>query len=82
MSRMQTFAKYVIWLIAFYFFSYCMIYVGLNSMYKNIEVNKNLPEGVTVDIAQATSVNRKNLWKSKIYFRKRFKWQIFKSKYL
>ena len=58
MSRMQTFAKYVIWVIAFYFFSAFMIYVGLNSMYKNIEVNKPLPKGVVVDIAQATSVNR------------------------
>lgn len=62
MGRLQTFAKYVIWLIAFYFFSSFMIYVGLNSMYKNIEANLNLPEGVIVDFAQATSVNRKNIW--------------------
>ena len=61
-GRLQTFAKYFIWLIAFYFFSSFLIYVGLNSMYKNIEINNNLPEGVIVDFAQATSVNRKNIW--------------------
>lgn len=74
MDRVQTFAKYVIWIIAFYFFSSFMIYVGLNTTYKNIEATKDLPEGVKVEIAQATSVNRKNLWKSYINFRKRFKW--------
>ena len=62
MDRVQTFTKYVIWVIAFYFFSSFMIYVGLNTTYKNIKTNKDFPEGVKVEIAQATSVSRKNLW--------------------
>ncbi len=74
MSRMQTFAKYIIWIVAFYFFSSFMIYIGLNTMYKNIETNKDLPNGIKVDIAQATSVNRKNIWKNYSKLRKRFKW--------
>ena len=57
MGRLQDFTKYAIWVIALYFFSVFMIYIGLNTTYSNIKSYKELPENVGVDLAQATSVN-------------------------
>ena len=40
MSRMKTFAKYVIWIILFWILSDILIYYGVNSTYKELK-NKN-----------------------------------------
>lgn len=59
MSRMKTFLKYIIWLVAFYVFSQVLIFIGLNASYKPIESldENSIVEEVTVSKAEATSVN-------------------------
>ncbi len=57
MDRVKTFRKYIIWVIAFYFFSMLITYIGLNARYNNIENVGELPGNVKVAFAQATSVN-------------------------
>lgn len=57
MGRIKTFAKYIIWLVAFYLFAMLMMYIGLNSSYKNIELSDENSEQIKIDIAQATKVN-------------------------
>lgn len=56
MSRIKTFLKYAIWLIAFYIFSNIMIYFNLETTYQNIERKDNLPQ-VAIYQAQATKIN-------------------------
>ena len=57
MDRMKTFAKYAIFLILFWILSDILIYVGINSTYKNIEQKGNIPAGIEIVQMQATSVN-------------------------
>lgn len=57
MDRLATFRKYFLWLLGFLIFSSFIIYVGLNASYKNISNLIGLPEGVKINLAQATSVN-------------------------
>ena len=57
MSRMKTFATYAIWLILFWILSDILIYVGLNTTYKNIPQNTESPKGIEVVQMQATTVN-------------------------
>ncbi len=57
MDRLKTFRKYIIWLIAFFIFSTLISYIGLNARYKNIEATGEVPGGVKINLAQATSVN-------------------------
>lgn len=57
MGRMKTFRNYVIWLIAFYIFSMVCVYVGFNATYKNIYFTGNIPEEVSIEVAQSTKVN-------------------------
>ena len=57
MDRVKTFRNYIIWAIAFYFFSMLITYIGLNARYNNIENVGELPGNVKVAFAQATSVN-------------------------
>ena len=57
MGRLKTFRKYIIWIIAFYIFSIVCTYVGLNATYKNISYSGDLPNGITVKLSQATTVN-------------------------
>lgn len=57
MSRMKTFAKYALWLILFWILSDILIYVGLNSTYKNIPQKTENPNGIEVVQMQATTVN-------------------------
>ena len=56
MSRMKTFLKYVLWLAIFFVFSEFIIYVGLNSSYRDIERKDSLAQ-VQISQAQATLVN-------------------------
>ena len=57
MDRLKTFRKYIIWLIAFYIFTMLLTYIGLNSKYQNINSIGNVPDGVKINLSQATSVN-------------------------
>ena len=57
MGRMQTFGKYVLWIIGFALFTMFCTYVGLNATYKNIINRTDLPENVNINMAQATKVN-------------------------
>ena len=56
MDRLKTFLKYVLWLIGFFILSNFLIYVGLNSSYRDIERKDNIEE-VQVYQAEATKVN-------------------------
>lgn len=57
MGRLKTFAKYVLWVIGLYIFTMVCTYVGFNSTYKNIINKENLPNQITIDVAQSTKVN-------------------------
>lgn len=57
MGRLKTFRKYIIWVILCYLFTMLMTYIGLNSTYKDMEKNAEIPSQVKIDIAQATKVN-------------------------
>lgn len=57
MSRMKTFAKYVIWIVLFWILSDVLIYLGINSTYKNIEKRGEIPEGIEIVQMQSTAVN-------------------------
>lgn len=56
MSRMKTFFKYAMWIILFFVFSEILIYMGLNSSYRNISRKDNTKQ-VQIMQAQATLVN-------------------------
>lgn len=57
MERLKTFGKYVLWLVLFYIFSHIIIFIGLNNTYNNIEIKGEIPQGVSISSAKATSVN-------------------------
>ena len=57
MDRVKTFGMYAIWLILFWILSDILIYLGINSTYKDIEQRGELPVGIEVVQMQATSVN-------------------------
>ena len=56
MDRLKTFLKYALWLIGFFILSNFLIYVGLNSSYRDIERKDNV-ENVQIYQAEATKVN-------------------------
>lgn len=56
MDRLKTFLKYTLWLIGFFILSNFLIYVGLNSSYRDIERRDSVEE-VQVYQAEATKVN-------------------------
>ena len=56
MDRLKTFLKYALWLIGFFILSNFLIYVGLNSSYRDIERRDSVEE-VQVYQAEATKVN-------------------------
>ncbi len=56
MDRMKTFLKYILAIIIFFFFSNFLIYMSLETTYKNIGRKDNLQQ-VTIYQAQATKVN-------------------------
>lgn len=57
MSRIKTFAKYAVWVILFFVFSNILIFVGLNSTYKNMEASATTSNLVNIKKAESTSVN-------------------------
>lgn len=63
MDQVKKILKYVILLIAIYFFSKFLIYIGLNATYKDIEVKGDVPEQIQVEYAQATKINGRVLGK-------------------
>lgn len=58
MARLKTFFKYLLWFILFYCFSNLMINVGMNTIYKNMEVKSNLSQ-VNITDASSTHVDGK-----------------------
>ena len=65
MDRMKTFLKYAIMLIAFALFSDFLIYMSLNSTYRSISVKDNVANQVTIQKAEATTVNGRMFGKVK-----------------
>lgn len=63
MSQVKKILKYIILLIALYFFSKFLIYIGLNATYKDIKVEGDVPNQIQVEYAQATKVNGRILGK-------------------
>lgn len=59
MSRLKTFAKYILWIILFWIFSDILIYAGINSTYKDMEQKGTIPDGVSIVQMQSTKVNGK-----------------------
>ena len=59
MDRLKTFAKYAIWIILFWIFSDILIYAGINSTYKDMQMKGTVPNGVQVVQMQSTKVNGK-----------------------
>lgn len=57
MKRLKTFGLYILCLVLFYIFSHTMIFIGLNSTYGNIDLKGEIPQGVSISSAKATSVN-------------------------
>ena len=55
MDRLKTFGKYALIVIAVYLLSNILIFIGLNLNYKNITLNNQLPEQITIAKAEATS---------------------------
>ena len=57
MDRVKTFAKYALWIIIFWIFSDILIYVGINTMYKDMERIGSIPAGIQIQEVQSTKVN-------------------------
>lgn len=56
MDRMKTFFKYAMWLVLFFIFSEILIYVGLNSSYRDMQGINDIKQ-VEITQAQSTLVN-------------------------
>ena len=57
MDRLKTFAKYAIWVILFWILSDVLIHFGINSTYKDIERKGEISSQITVNNAEATTIN-------------------------
>ena len=57
MDRLKTFLIYLIILVAFFFFSNFLIFVGLNTNYKKISSVGDIPPQIQINQAEATLVN-------------------------
>ena len=53
MKELKKYAKYVLWLVLFYFLTNFLIFVGFNANYKSINV-KEVPSQVKIQKAEAT----------------------------
>ena len=53
MKNLKKYAKYVIWLIAFTFFTNFLIFIGFNGNYKSIALKKNVSEQIIIDKAES-----------------------------
>lgn len=65
MDNVKKILKYVILIIAIYFLTKFLVYIGFNATYRDIKVEGNVPEQVVVEYAQATKVNGRILGKIK-----------------
>lgn len=63
MDQVKKILKYVLLIVAIYFFSKFLIYIGFNATYKNIDVTGTVPDGIKIEFAQATKVNGRILGK-------------------
>ena len=57
MDRMKTLLTYALWIILFWILSDILIYLGLNSTYKDIKQIGETPKGIEIIRMQATTVN-------------------------
>ena len=57
MDRVKTLFKYALWIILFWILSDILIYLGINSTYKDIEKRNEISNQITVNAAEATTVN-------------------------
>lgn len=57
MDRVKTLFKYALWIILFWILSDVLIYFGINSTYKDIEKRNEISSQITIDDAEATTVN-------------------------
>lgn len=57
MDRVKTLFKYALWIILFWILSDILIYFGINSTYKDIEKRNEISNQITVNAAEATTVN-------------------------
>lgn len=65
MNNVKKIIKYVILIIAIYFLTKFLVYIGFNATYRDIRVEGNVPEQINVEYAQATKVNGRILGKIK-----------------
>ena len=54
MSQLKKYAKYIIWIVAFYIFTNLLIFIGFNATYHKIDLKADLPEQISIDRAEAT----------------------------
>lgn len=57
MSRLKTFAIYVLIIVSFYIFSNILIFLGINTTYGNMQKKGTIPEKIDISIATSTLVN-------------------------
>ena len=51
---MKKYYKYILWIVAFYFFTYLLLFIAFNSDYKPIQLREKEPEQILIDKAEAT----------------------------
>lgn len=57
MDRMKTFIKYILWIAGFWILSGFLIEVGLNSSYKQMQYQGEMPTQIQIYQAESTLVN-------------------------
>lgn len=57
MDRVKTLFKYALWIILFWILSDVLIFFGINSTYKDIVKRNEISSQITIDDAEATTVN-------------------------
>lgn len=57
MSVLKKFAKYVTWIVLFWILSDILIYYGINSTYKDINLKGEVQSQISIKDAEATKVN-------------------------
>lgn len=57
MDTLKRFGKYLLWIILFWILTDILIYFGMNSTYKKIDIKNTIPTSITVERAEATTVN-------------------------
>lgn len=53
MDKLKKYAKYVLWVVGFYFLTSLLIFIGLNSSYKPIQLREDVPEIISIEKAEA-----------------------------